>query len=155
MIMANGNHIPNDNGVLSGRVKFVQKAVVFHPKQNWLLGLQRPHDDPLYEGPWDLPGGKVEFGENHIEAINREIAEETGLETTAVTLQCLNTAVSQKSHIYYILVGYHCRATHEDICLSHEHYGYQWFTPDEFLRRPSTPFLQQLVREVYGSSLSA
>ena len=30
-------------------------------------------------GETDFPGGKVEYGENQIEALDREIAEETGL----------------------------------------------------------------------------
>ena len=30
-------------------------------------------------GVSDLPGGKVEYGENQVEALNREIIEETGL----------------------------------------------------------------------------
>lgn len=33
-----------------------------------------------YKGKWSLPGGRVEKGETHNQAIQREIREETGLE---------------------------------------------------------------------------
>lgn len=32
-----------------------------------------------YKGKYDLPGGKIEFGETQIEALRRELIEETGL----------------------------------------------------------------------------
>jgi ADP-ribose pyrophosphatase YjhB (NUDIX family) len=35
-----------------------------------------------YKGKWSLPGGRVENGESHDQAIQREIREETGLEIT-------------------------------------------------------------------------
>jgi len=34
---------------------------------------------PQYKGQWTLPGGGVEFGENPIDAVTREVREETGL----------------------------------------------------------------------------
>jgi mutator protein MutT len=39
-----------------------------------------------YDGKLDLPGGTIEFGERPIEALKRELIEETGIEVTKVEL---------------------------------------------------------------------
>ena len=39
-----------------------------------------------YKGRWDLPGGKIDFGETPEEALTREIMEETGLKVKSVKL---------------------------------------------------------------------
>lgn len=36
------------------------------------------------KGTWSLPGGRVEEGESHEQAVVREVAEETGLDVTVV-----------------------------------------------------------------------
>jgi 8-oxo-dGTP diphosphatase len=40
----------------------------------------RRRNVPLAEGPWEFPGGKVEPGETHREALVRELREELGIE---------------------------------------------------------------------------
>lgn len=49
-------------------------AVIFD-RRGWLL-LQQRSDG----GQWGLPGGSVEIGESVVEAVAREVREETGLE---------------------------------------------------------------------------
>ncbi len=39
-----------------------------------------------YKGRWDLPGGKIDFGETPEEALKREIMEETGLKISSYRL---------------------------------------------------------------------
>ena len=138
-----------DDGLLTSPTKFVQKAVILHPRQELILALQRPPDPNLYNGPWDLPGGKVQYGENHLLAIQREISEETGLDVANLQLHWFDTFMNDKRGLYYIFVGYQCRALSEDVFLSDEHFSYQWLAPHDFLRLPSTPFLQNLVRQIF------
>jgi 8-oxo-dGTP diphosphatase len=44
-----------------------------------VLLLQRSSKETFFPGYYDLPGGKVDFGENPQEAVTRELREETGL----------------------------------------------------------------------------
>ena len=47
-----------------------------------------------YTGSWDLPGGKIEFGESPIEALAREVQEEVGLRlSTAAPVDALSVRV--------------------------------------------------------------
>ncbi|MCF3103184.1 NUDIX domain-containing protein [Streptomyces roseoverticillatus] len=62
--------------------KTVVGAVIAGPDGKVLL-LHRPAADYL-GGLWELPSGGVEPGETLVEALRREVAEETGLTVAAV-----------------------------------------------------------------------
>ena len=49
-----------------------------------ILLLRRPAGDYM-AGLWELPSGKVEPGESFLEALSREVTEETGLVVSEVT----------------------------------------------------------------------
>ncbi|GHC73766.1 NUDIX hydrolase [Streptomyces cinnamoneus] len=65
-----------------GITKTVVGAVIPDADGKVLL-LHRPADDYL-GGLWELPSGGVDDGETLVEALRREVAEETGLTVTAV-----------------------------------------------------------------------
>ncbi|GGX84402.1 NUDIX hydrolase [Streptomyces hiroshimensis] len=65
-----------------GITKTVVGAVIAGADGKVLL-LRRPADDYL-GGLWELPSGGVDDGETLIEALRREVAEETGLTVTVV-----------------------------------------------------------------------
>ena len=52
-------------------------AVIAKPDGSFLLA-RRPKNKP-YEGYWEFPGGKIEPGESHPYALNRELKEELGI----------------------------------------------------------------------------
>jgi len=58
-------------------------AVILDPK-NRLLVSQRSLDS-IAPGEWQNPGGKVERGETHEEAIKREVEEETDMNVKAIS----------------------------------------------------------------------
>lgn len=57
--------------------RIVVAAVII--KEGRALLLQRKDDEEVYPGFWELPSGKREFNETSIEALAREVKEETGL----------------------------------------------------------------------------
>lgn len=60
-------------------MKHVHVAVgIIRDADRQILLAQRPDDSPMAK-MWEFPGGKIETGESPIEALQRELLEETGI----------------------------------------------------------------------------
>lgn len=57
---------------------FAQKAFIVH--EGSVLLVRKSADDPYQAGKWEVPGGRMEFGEDVDTHIRREVREEVGLE---------------------------------------------------------------------------
>ena len=89
--------------------------------------------DPKFEGPFDLPGGRIEEGEEKEEALKREVKEETGLDVHIIR-PIYNTTIKY-SHIGELnLTTFLCSTTKNEIKLSHEHSEFKWITKEELLK---------------------
>jgi mutator protein MutT len=67
--------------------------------------VERGHE-PL-KGYWSLPGGAVEMGEKLVEAVRREVLEETGLEIEPISLFEIFERITAEYH--YVVADYLCR----------------------------------------------
>jgi 8-oxo-dGTP pyrophosphatase MutT (NUDIX family) len=67
-----------------------------------------------YIGSWDLPGGKIEFGERPVETLMREVLEETGLKVTSVELLLADSFVTvymkenEETKLHHLGIVYRC-----------------------------------------------
>jgi ADP-ribose pyrophosphatase YjhB (NUDIX family) len=70
--------------------------------------------EPL-KGFWSLPGGCVETGETLVEAVAREMLEETGLVVEPIFIvevfERINRDAEGRVEYHYVLVDYLCRVT--------------------------------------------
>ena len=66
-----------------------------------------------YLGYWSLPGGAVELGEPVVEALLREVREETGLEVSIVRLAEIYERIAPdaegRTEYHFVLLDYLCR----------------------------------------------
>jgi len=58
-----------------------------------------------YTGKWDLPGGKIEFGEKIVNTLKREVLEETGYKIKNITFLDFREAFENNNNGEYHLFG--------------------------------------------------
>lgn len=93
----------------------------------YLLGQRSP--EGLLGGLWEFPGGKVEAGETHEEALRREIREELGIGVKVGGL--VATVNHAYSHFKVTLNVYKCTHTSETP-KANAHTKLKWVTPNQF-----------------------
>ncbi|WP_187118673.1 GNAT family N-acetyltransferase [Risungbinella massiliensis] len=118
-----------------------------------LLLIQRAEQERSFPGHYELPGGKVDAGEDPVEALEREFWEETGIQIQVGTpIQTLKKS-SQDHHLIEIV--YHVSADHTTVTLSEDHQDVRWvqelseieglqITPEDY--QVINPFLKKIMR---------
>lgn len=103
------------------------KAII-HNQHGKILLLRRPK-----ARDWDLPGGRINTNEDPLDALIREVKEETGLtelqQLQAHTIELTSVVTTKQIDGQYpmILIWYHtCFVNNDTITLSHEHDTYVW-----------------------------
>lgn len=103
----------------SKRIEFAVKAIIL--KNGKFLAL---HRKDARSRLFDLPGGRMEFGETAEETVIREVREETGLVIKPICI--LGSWNNVKEDFQIIGIFYLCSANNEPIRLSDEHDEYRW-----------------------------
>lgn len=120
------------------------KAVIFDDANRILL-LKRSPESKGNPDKWDLPGGKVDPGENFEEALHREIFEETGLNVSLNHV--LGTAESENPvyKVAYLIFAAYC--TGGEVHLSHEHPSYAWVSLTDTWKMDLVPHFATILQE--------
>jgi phosphoglycolate phosphatase len=89
---------------------------------------------------WGIPGGKVRFGESSLDALHREIKEETGLEIEDVQFVLVQDCIHSPEFYrdaHFLLLNYTCRCVVDrPVELNDEAQEFQWVTPMEAHQLP-------------------
>lgn len=123
-----------------------QKAFVFNPEGK-MLTLFRTETAPTRPNTWDLPGGDLEFGEDAIESITREIAEETGLSVTNIRPFDVESLINPAGN-FWISIAYYAETDSSDVTMSFEHNAFKWVTVSEFLEMNTSKRAQRFVENL-------
>lgn len=82
------------------------------------------HNNGVKEDLWELPGGRMEYGETAEETLMREIAEETGV--TVKPIKLLDTWNLVKKEYQITGIIYLCILDKGEVRLSDEHDAFKW-----------------------------
>jgi len=94
-------------------------------KDNNLFLIKRIDNDSHSPGVWEIPGGRLEIGENPFEGLKRETKEETGMDIEV--MNPLSVAHFTRDDGQDItLITFLCKPLSESIKLSEEHVEYSW-----------------------------
>jgi 8-oxo-dGTP diphosphatase len=96
---------------------------------NQALIVRRSLTEAILPGIWELPSGKVEFGEHPSQALRREFFEETGLEVDVILpYDVFHYTVERKNNLRHtIQVNYLVNSQNlSEVVLSEAHSEYQW-----------------------------
>lgn len=105
-------------------------AVLLHPEEKKALVLKRSKREIAYPGKWAWPGGKVEKGFTIEETLEREIKEETGLETEGNPVFISGfTFVRPDGHNVVGLVFLAKAKTDKVVIDNKDFEEYKWITP--------------------------
>ena len=113
------------------------------------LFLRRGKNSSWGVGGWQLPGGKLEWGEEPIGGLNREISEETGSKAAdALKLIGLETAlVETRGNEYHVVqIIYHGKYSGSKVEIGEDHDHFKWMTLKEALTETLIANLDKFIK---------
>jgi phosphoglycolate phosphatase len=122
-------------------------GLVFNPAGEVLM--IRTHK---WSNLWGIPGGKIKWGEPSVEALRREIREETGLAVNDIRFVLVQDCIHSKEfyrEAHFVLLNYTCRCGGEPaVKLNDEGREFRWLTMERALELPLNQPTRKLLLAV-------
>jgi 8-oxo-dGTP pyrophosphatase MutT (NUDIX family) len=131
--------------------KHVAAVAVLVIKDGQVLSLRRALHKDAAPGVWEALSGRVEPGEDPLEAAQREVLEECGLEVRIETRPWTAYAADRAGEPMVVVV-YRAAYLSVEVMLSDEHDAYAWRTADAFASSTPLTALSEAVRSALEAS---
>ncbi len=125
-------------------VKFRIAVKAFIVKNNKLFLIKREPKDPQSPGLWEIPGGRIDLGEDPILGLMGEIREETGLYIDVVYPLSVRHFERDDGQIITMII-FLCKPKDDFIKLSNEHTNFEWSDLKD-IEKKITKFFHKEVR---------
>jgi 8-oxo-dGTP diphosphatase len=138
-----------ETSLIEIKFRVAVKALIVHDKK--MLVVKRAEDDVQKPGIWELPGGRLELGEDPILGIIREIREETGLYIKPSVPMSVRHFVRDDKQVVTMLVFF-CRVMGGEMKISEEHSSFDWVDLKD-CKEKINPFFHKEVDILYKLNL--
>jgi 8-oxo-dGTP diphosphatase len=106
------------------------KAMIKNNKDEYLV-LSKSDKDDINPKQIDIPGGRLEFGEDFEEALKREVKEELGIDIEVGN--CSRVWSLIKDDLHLVGITFNAKFMKGNIELSFEHDNYFWLKKNEVI----------------------
>jgi len=118
------------------------KSFVMNEK-NELLLIKRRDNDPHKPGMWEVPGGRLELGENPFKGLKRETKEETGLDVEILNPLGVHH-FTRDDKLNITMITFLCKPISHSVILSKEHTQYLWTNIEKSISKLHSAFYEEV-----------
>jgi 8-oxo-dGTP diphosphatase len=108
---------------------------------------------PPLQGQWSIPGGILEVGETLIEGVQRELAEETGIDVRVRTLievfERIDRDASGKVQYHFVVLDYLCEPVRGIARAGSDVSEVAWAAPSELEKYSLTETAGRVIRKAF------
>lgn len=133
----------NATGAAGERMIVAVAALIF--RDGRVLAMRRSQVKDAGAGLWETVSGRVEPGEEPLAAAEREIVEETGLETR-IDPRPVDAYVARRGDVPMVVIAYRAQWLAGEVRRSLEHDAHAWWTPEELAENSTLTRLVEAVR---------
>lgn len=123
------------------------KGIIFSEDAVLLLKRSEKERAGNEEHVWDFPGGCLETEEPIMDALKREVMEETGLTVNVISPAYIYDDIQGERHL--IILKFVCDQPSGQLKLSAEHESYHWIKMDELQKSGLPEWMKKEVRRAY------
>lgn len=121
------------------------KALIQNPKNEYLFMHRSKPRNIEKETLWDIPGGRIEPEEALLDALRREIKEETGIKITSnPQLICVQDIFDPTKNRHVVRITYSLDGD-GDVVISDEHQQTSWMTINDALNSKLDPYTREAL----------
>lgn len=120
-----------ENKSMQSKLFIATKAIIVYKGKILILREAGKYSEGTNVGKYDVPGGRLNPGEHFLEALEREILEETGLSvkvgsplTVGEWFPVVHGEPWQVVGVFFL-----CEAASSEVTLSEDHDDFQWIEP--------------------------
>ena len=126
------------------------RATIYNTKTKKVLLLQRNDGN----NAWEIPGGKRKNNEDMVDALKREVKEETSLTINECKLIYVSPIFENHPFLKpFLNIGYLCLVDNSDVIISDEHIDYKWVNVEELVNYLDNDIYNDLLKNGMISEL--